>query len=247
MVKQLVAPPKRALIVDDDPYYGGELEAQVSRLWPDTAIRRVVNAAAARESLQEATFDLVICDVDLGRGEENGVGLVSSLSPARPETKFLLHSNRPLAAIESLGEIPAGVNYLPKPMSNKGLRRLVAPSQLRLLLLEDNPFVRDAWRTAFGADIALAGSEEELWTMINSGELVLDELSVIILDLDLNGRRSAGVEVLNKLTAITPVPIAACTNHVLTPEESAKFAFVLDAKDPPSAEQLVSLLSSSQS
>jgi signal transduction histidine kinase/ActR/RegA family two-component response regulator len=121
--------PLAVLVVDDEPLYAEGIRALVAHDPEIAAEVQVTLAASPGEAIaacSERTFDLVICDVDLGRAEISGFELVACLRERLAETRICIHSNRnsPADYRESM-QVEADA-FLPKPMTAVHLWGLLA-------------------------------------------------------------------------------------------------------------------------
>lgn len=128
-----LARPLAVLVVDDEPLYAEGIRALVAQD-PELATEVQVTLAASPGEAMAAcsgqTFDLVICDVDLGRAEISGFELVACLRERLAQTRICIHSNRssPADYRESM-QVEADA-YLPKPMTAVHFWGLLAADDL---------------------------------------------------------------------------------------------------------------------
>jgi CheY-like chemotaxis protein len=121
------------LVVDDEPLYAEGVRSLIAREPEIAAVVQVTLASSPGEAIGACsgrTFDLVICDVDLGRGEISGFELVACLRERLAEAIICIHSNRssPADYRESV-QVEADA-FLPKPMTAAHLWGLLAAKDI---------------------------------------------------------------------------------------------------------------------
>ena len=170
-------------------------------------------------------FDLVITDVDMGAHSLNGFELVRELRAIGQKDLICIHSNR-VVAEDKLTAFAAGADVLmPKPMARAQLLRLVLQAaqrgkadavleaegatfmerrkeisiqaKPRVLLIDDNPFILDAWTCALAGEaiVETMRSIEDLNAKIAADPGFLDHLSCVITDVYLDGSSGDGLDV----------------------------------------------------
>jgi DNA-binding NtrC family response regulator len=115
-------PRRRVLVVDDDLLVLGATE----RILASFDVTTSSGVPDARNRLAEAWFDVVLCDVHLGR--DNGIDMFVEMRAVAPEqaARFIFSSGKAddRAVRERLEE--TGVPYLTKPVAIATLREVVA-------------------------------------------------------------------------------------------------------------------------
>jgi PAS domain S-box-containing protein len=78
-------PPKRLLILEDDPFYAELLQLQLRQQWPECSIVTVADGQHFQAAIQSKAFDLILSDYSLPNfsGLE-AVGLVRQICPDTP-------------------------------------------------------------------------------------------------------------------------------------------------------------------
>lgn len=159
----------RVLCVDDEAVYRNSLKTLLSSNKPLADAVDVHMAKCSESALELAgrlPMDVIICDIDLGAESRNGFEIVSELRGMGSQAQICVHSNRSLPE-DFKTAIEAGANaFLPKPMSQAHLLRLlVEAARSRVLasacgpdcseaiaLVDDSPLVRTFWLKKLQAD-----------------------------------------------------------------------------------------------
>jgi DNA-binding NtrC family response regulator len=120
-------PPARILVVDDEPLTARALEAMAKHFGYDVDIAGSLESAIER--LGQASFDVVLTDLNLGRGD--GLDLLRHVCERTPEVPVIVITG--YASMDSAMEaIQAGAfDYLAKPPSLASLRALLERAVLK--------------------------------------------------------------------------------------------------------------------
>jgi len=210
----------RVLIVDDEDVYRQSLATSLSRT-PELSNGLVVRIAAGSKQalglLQKSSYDLVICDVDMGADSLNGFGLVKTLRSLKGATPLVvIHSNR-ICASDSRTAVAAGADtFLSKPSTRSQLLKLILQAQQRvaggvqeqspctahanrpeIMIVEDGPFQAEAFEDALKADatVHLVASPEALGALLLADPGILDRLTCAIIDMHYDGSSQSGLDV----------------------------------------------------
>ena len=189
----------------------------------------------ALEEINRQKFDLVITDVDMGRASLDGFELVQAMRSKGAAAHICVHSNRIIAADHKTA-IGAGADaFLPKPMTRAQLLNLVvqaaratqsAPHPLEvdahemtrqgavgsenkkaeILVLDDNPFVLDAWQDLLRNDaiVHLFANMEDLQDRIAGDSAFVNRLAMAITDMNFDGSAGDGIAIGQLLKRLHP-------------------------------------------
>ncbi len=191
--------PLRLLLVDDEVFYTNGLEALVERtpgLGPYVFVARATDARTALSLAKQDSFDVVICDVDLGPVSQDGFELAREMRRVLPNAQICIHSNRSLT-VDYRRSLEAGADsFLPKPMSRAHLLRLfvaalglssdlsVPDPRARLAIVEDSRAVIRSWqRIATDATVLGFNSPEAFLAHVEQNPGFLEKLDAIIVDM----------------------------------------------------------------
>jgi signal transduction histidine kinase/ActR/RegA family two-component response regulator len=121
--------PLELLIVDDEELYAEGLKSQIDSAPELEGLVRATAVQSPEEAValcSERQVDVIISDVDLGRGVSSGFELVAKLRGILPKATICVHSNRSLPADYRLAIEVGADAFLPKPMSPAHLLGLLA-------------------------------------------------------------------------------------------------------------------------
>jgi putative two-component system response regulator len=126
--------PARILIVDDEQQFS----RLVSRVLSEDGYRCTVvgGVAEAREKLAAETFDLAICDINLGA--DSGLDLAAEIHDSIPDTAVLMATARNEPALAARATDIGAYGYMIKPFSSEELRIDVANALYRRRLETEN-------------------------------------------------------------------------------------------------------------
>lgn len=116
------------LLVDDESVYLNGLVSHIEKSVTLSSVLEITTARTDQEAIQIASLKkpiLVIEDIDLGVGSENGIDVVRRLRSTNFKGQICIHSNRFLFE-DTKTAMDAGANtVLPKPMSRVHLLTLI--------------------------------------------------------------------------------------------------------------------------
>ncbi len=225
---------------------------------------------AALEEIDRQKFDLVITDVDMGRASLDGFELVQAMRSKGTAAHICVHSNRIIAA-DHKTSIRAGADaFLPKPMTRAQLLKLVVqsapaakstlhPSEVgahemtrkgavgsknknaEILVLDDNPFVLDAWKDALGNDavVHLLASMEDLKDRVAVDSTFVGRLSMAITDMNFDGSAGDGIAIGQLLKRLHPgLRVFLSSDQMVFDSDLDGAIDLVIGKDPVSLEAL---------
>ncbi|SMF37966.1 response regulator [Pseudobacteriovorax antillogorgiicola] len=154
-------------IIDDEAVYRGHLKSNLACNTRLAAKINVQEHQSAEQFLIDVSnnIDVVIIDVDLGRGTMNGLDAVRLIRNEQPDSRICVHSNRGALEYSSLAMEAGADLFLPKPMSRLHLLKILAStvglndgetaaeskSNIRgkVVLVEDNQTIASSWKLLF--------------------------------------------------------------------------------------------------
>ena len=189
----------------------------------------------ALDEIDRQKFDLVITDVDMGRASLDGFELVQAMRRKGAAAHICVHSNRIIAA-DHKTSIRAGADaFLPKPMTRAQLLKLVVqaapatkstlhPSEVdahkmtrkgavesenkrdEILVLDDNPFVLDAWQDLLRDDavVHMLANLEDLKHRVAVDSTFVSRLSMAITDMNFDSSSGDGIAIGRLLKRLHP-------------------------------------------
>ena len=207
--------------------------------------------------------DLVITDVDLGPGSIGGFELVAEIRKTNKDALICVHSNRTIAAdLRAASEAGADV-FLPKPMARAQLLRLILQSFQRthqgsspgkvaqsdtsgatletvgrrpkILIVDDDVFVLEAWEAALKSDatLVLLESFDELSRLIGRDPYFVDGLTCAVTDMYLDGSSGGSLEVGRELKRLKPsLPVFLSSDGNFPGDKLAGTIDLVIAKEP---------------
>ncbi|NRA69272.1 MAG: response regulator [Pseudobacteriovorax sp.] len=233
-------------IVDDEKIYSDYIRSSLSSL--DTPIN--LQEFSRGETLLAngcASFDLVILDVDLRLGNQNGFEICRQLREFGYEGKLCIHSNRGRLEFQPKA-IEAGADFfLPKPMGKNDLVMLLSQcvdlekaetSSVKALLFEDEGIYQRQWKRLYGP------GELEIHDSLNSFDISSAQgYDYAICDYYLKNGET-GIEVARKLReAGFDKPIFLNSNVDSLPDDEAELFDLIVKKDAKEAfEQITEFL-----
>jgi len=81
---------KKILIVDDSPFIRLVLKGIVEKTVPDCQVMEADSGTAAVKQFKKAVPDLVLLDIIMPEGEDEGVDVLKRIRDAAPETKIVM-------------------------------------------------------------------------------------------------------------------------------------------------------------
>jgi CheY-like chemotaxis protein len=215
-------------------------------------------------------FDLIITDVDMGNDSLDGFALVRKFRAGGHAGMICVHSNRIVAA-DHKRAIEAGADaFLPKPMARAQLLRLVlqavqsasvpfvepaiesiVPRQgavaadtlpkPEILVVDDNPFILDAWEDVLKADaiVHVFTGLEDLSDRLEADPSFADRLVAAITDMHLDGSAGDGLDVGRFLKKSRPgLPVLLSSDATFSDDELLGVVDRVIAKEPISLKGL---------
>lgn len=209
----------RVLVVDDEEVYRQGLKVAMTQnpdLSAALAIEFAPGSAEALAKVQANGFDLVISDVDLGSASLNGFELVHLIRAEGPNCLICVHSNRMVAEDHKTAIAGGADAFLPKPMAREHLLKLILqaaeralsdrdplevtahlPARPEVVIVEDNPFILEAWVECLAKDAAVHAVEspEALSAKLTKDPGLLDRLAYVVTDYNFDNSTQNGVDV----------------------------------------------------
>lgn len=116
---------KKILIVDDSPFIRMVLRGIVEKVVPDAQISEAGSGKAAIKEFKKAIPDLILLDIIMPEGEEEGVDILRRMKDAEPKAKILMitavgHD----AMIDRCKELGV-LDYIVKPFDDKQIEGLL--------------------------------------------------------------------------------------------------------------------------
>ena len=231
------------------------------------AVATASNAEDALKITHDQAFDLVITDVDMGCASLDGFELVRKLRDCSVPALICIHSNRIVAA-DSKKAILAGADaFVPKPMARAQLLRLVlqgfengrqekeehtattvigrqgavAIGMPEVLVVDDCPFILDAWVDALSpaAKVHVMASLEDLEARLSSDTCFLSRLSLVVTDMHLDGSAGDGLDVGRRIKGARPeIEVLLSSDGLFTNADLMGAIDGVIGKDPVSFQEL---------
>lgn len=223
-------------IVDDEAIYRRHLKSHIENSKGLLSQCKIVEYGTSEDALgaigNELTFDIVILDVDLGRGQPSGFDVIPQLRKTCPNSKICIHSNRGALEYHSQA-LKAGADlFLPKPMPRLHLLKILAsaiglndddmrldpqndkyPFIGKLIVVEDNKTLAQAWRTLYNDPnmISVFTKFKDFVDASENGQLE-NGVKAILTDYFLDAKKT-GVDVAKIAGKIAPeLPVYLCSN-----------------------------------
>ncbi len=237
--------PLKVAFIDDEAIYRRHLGSHIEvsdKLADKLQVEEFENAEAVIAELGGMEFDVVILDVDLGRGHFSGFDALPAIRKYMPKVKICIHSNRGALEYQSQA-LKAGADlFLPKPMTRLHLLKILASAlnlsddQMRLegdsanqqplgkiVVVEDSPILASAWKGLFDDDNVIEVFTSFSNFLLNSSNPhYFDEVTAVVTDYYLDEGKT-GIDVANQLKAVAPeVPIYLCSSTTEVSQEIFK-------------------------
>ncbi len=249
--------PLTLLLIDDESLYLCALKAEAKKgpLQPFIKIITAKNSNEALNHLNAHSPEVVICDIDLGPESLDGFQLVKAMRNAGIRATICIHSNRCLPEDFKMS-LDAGANYfLPKPMTRSHLLRLLLGSLEKdaakrtneknlVAVVEDNPFILDAWRKKLSDENCLLfSSSEEFFAKHDADPKFTLRLLCVVTDYYFNETSDTnGIEFASKVKEMCPLlPIFLSSDAVFTDDQITGIDHVI-SKVPLSLDELKNLV-----
>ncbi len=227
--------PLRVAIIDDEAIYRRHLKSHIEvsdKLADKLQVEEFESAEAVIAELGDLEFDVVILDVDLGRGHFNGFDALPAIRKYMPKAKICIHSNRGALEYQSQA-LNAGADlFLPKPMTRLHLLKILASAlnlsddQMRLeagssapkiqgkiVVVEDSPILASAWEALFkDANSGEVFTSFGKFLQVASATNYFETVSAVVTDYYLEDGKT-GMDVAIHLKNLAPeVPIYLCSS-----------------------------------
>ncbi|NRA68989.1 MAG: hybrid sensor histidine kinase/response regulator [Pseudobacteriovorax sp.] len=147
-------------IIDDEKIYIDSLISQISSVEAHVRLEQYHRGEALLANKKNIPFDLIVLDVDLGLGNQDGFEVSRKLREMGYKGKICIHSNRGRLEFQPKA-IEAGADFfLPKPMSKNDLVILLSqcddletiePPSVEVLLFEDEGIYQRQWKRLYQA------------------------------------------------------------------------------------------------
>ena len=238
------------------------------------ALQAIQHADSPEEGLWAPTgtpFDLVITDVDMGADSLNGFDLVRAMRDRGVDALICVHSNRIVAADHKTAMLAGADAFLPKPMARAQLLRLAlqaaqkqtpkaeppvvepqrqgataaaVPNKPEVLIVDDNPFVLDAWADTLNAEatVHMVTSLEQLTERLAADPEFVGRLSCVVTDMHLDGSAGDGLDVGRLLKRHRPeLRVLLSSDGVIPASELVGAIDLAIGKDPVGLSSLTML------
>lgn len=225
-------------IVDDESIYRNHLKSHLSSNRGLNSKINLQEFSSAEDLLTEIqnnkSYDIVILDVDLGKGYLNGFDVLPLLRSYLSKAKICVHSNRGVLEYHSQA-LDAGADlFFPKPMTRLHLLKLVSSIvqdncddvylddsikiiKGKILVVEDNPVIGKAWCSLFDdpSKIVLSRNYTEFVDYLRDDKF-LSRFSLVITDYHLDDNQT-GRDVASYLKNVAPdIPVYLCSSSIET-------------------------------
>ncbi len=225
----------KVAIIDDEAIYRRHLRSHMEiseKLADKLQVEEFESAEAVIAELGDLEFDVVILDVDLGRGHFNGFDALPAIRKYMPKAKICIHSNRGALEYQSQA-LKAGADlFLPKPMTRLHLLKILASAlnlsddQMRLeagssapkiqgkiVVVEDSPILASAWEALFkDANSGEVFTSFGKFLQVASATNYFETVSAVVTDYYLEDGKT-GMDVAIHLKNLAPeVPIYLCSS-----------------------------------
>jgi len=168
----------RILVVEDEKAIQLALRGLLTRAGYEVELADAGGAAIAR--LAEATFDLVLTDLALGRGP-NGMDVLKAAKEARAETAVVMitaHGSEKIA-VEAM---KAGAeDYIPKPFDNDEIRVIVGRALDRRQLEREHRLLRERIQREFGFGNLIGSGDAMRGVFETIQKVAATDLTVLVL------------------------------------------------------------------
>lgn len=116
----------RIAVVEDDRPTNDTFKGYVQKVWPDCVVEQYFDVESAQRGLAAGSFDLVICDIDLGAGSDKYGGIKISKALDSTRTPLLVISGLPQPELHrDICRALDAWDYLQKPVTETDFRNQV--------------------------------------------------------------------------------------------------------------------------
>ncbi len=116
---------KKVLIVDDSPFIRLVLRNIIEKVVPDVQILEADSGTAAFKQFKKAMPDLVLLDIILSEGEDEGVNILKRIMDASPETKVIMVTAVGHDAMINRCKELGVVDYIVKPFDDDQIEAIL--------------------------------------------------------------------------------------------------------------------------
>jgi signal transduction histidine kinase/CheY-like chemotaxis protein len=249
----------RVHVVDDEALYRNAVESALSSdLKNCTEIKTHKNADELWHATAKSAPDLVILDVDLGPASPSGFEVASQIRARNMNSFVCIHTNRVMAA-DNRSALEAGADaFLPKPLSETHLIKLIAqalerakvsvselpsiPSTApttatRIAVVDDDAVILMAWEL-MGSNIICDTfqSPEAFFERLQADATYMASLTAVVTDFHFDNSKQSGVDFADKLKEMHPTAnIFLSTNATMGANEIGPSIVAAVPKNPDEA------------
>lgn len=116
---------KKILIVDDSPFIRLVLRGIVEKTVPDCRVLEADSGTAAFNQFKKAVPDLVLLDIIMPEGEDEGVDILKRIRDAAPETKIIMITAVGHDAMINCCKELGVLEYIVKPFDDARIEELL--------------------------------------------------------------------------------------------------------------------------
>lgn len=117
--------PKKILIIDDSPFICLVLKGIVERTLPGSEVSEADSGTTALKQFKKTMPDLVLLDIIMPEGEEEGVNILKRIMNANPQTRIIMITavghDVMINRCKELGVL----DYIVKPFEDKQIEELL--------------------------------------------------------------------------------------------------------------------------
>lgn len=224
-------------IIDDEPLYRRHIKSHISlndELSSNLYFKEYSSAEVFLDEVDKnLEFNIVILDLDLGKGYMNGFDALPQLREILPKAMICVHSNRTAIEYKSQAMNLGADTFIPKPMTRLRFLKILSsaleltyenappepPKERRglegaLLVVEDNLTLAKAWES-LNADhikILVLTSYNQFLAKIKEEQDIFKNTFAIVTDYYLD-KGKTGVDLALKVKELAPkLPVYICSN-----------------------------------
>ncbi|MFA4889110.1 MAG: response regulator [Candidatus Omnitrophota bacterium] len=116
---------KKILIVDDSPFIRLVLKGIVEKTVPGSQVLEADSGTAAFKEFKKAVPDLVLLDIIMPEGEDEGVDVLKRIRDAAPETKIIMITAVGHDAMINRCKELGVLDYIVKPFDDAQIEELL--------------------------------------------------------------------------------------------------------------------------